>query len=63
MRHIFSNPRYRGKHVVLVGGEIFTAQTGEGAAKILEKVSKKYPNKTPEIAYLPKTDSLILWTK
>lgn len=61
MPEIFKNPRYRGKHVILVAGKIFTAKTGEGASKILEKVREKYPDKTPEIAYLPKATSLILW--
>ena len=61
MMDIFGNPRYRGKHVILVGGKIFTAKTGEGASKILESARIKYPKSTPEIAYLPKAHSLILW--
>lgn len=60
MPEIFKNPRYRGKHVILVAGKIFTANTGQGASEILEKVRKKYPHQTPEIAYLPKSTSLIL---
>lgn len=54
MYQVFSNPRYRGKHVILVAGKVFTAKTGEGANQILERIRKKYPNQTPEIAYLPK---------
>lgn len=61
MPDIFKNPRYRGKHVILAAGELFTAKTGEGAAKILEKIRKQHPEITPEIAYLPKAHSLILW--
>lgn len=61
MADVFANPRFRGKHVVLVANKIFTAKTGQGAAKILDKVFKKYPKETPEIAYLPKSHSLILW--
>jgi hypothetical protein len=61
MPEIFKNPRYRGKHVILVGGRVFTAKTGDGAAEILRKVRKQYPNVTPEVAYLPKAHSLILW--
>lgn len=61
MMDIFKNPRYRGKHVILAAGKIYSAKTGEGAAEILKKVRKKYPNDTPEIAYLPKAHSLILW--
>lgn len=61
MMAIFKNPRYRGKHIILVAGKIFTAKTGEGASAILEKVREKYPKAIPEIAYLPKARSLILW--
>ena len=61
MSDVFKNPRYRGKHIILAAGKIFTAKTGEGASKILEKIRKKYPKETPEIAYLPKAHSLILW--
>lgn len=60
MMDIFKNPKYKGKHVVLAGDKIYTAKTGEGASKILLDVRKKYPNLTPEIAYLPKAHTLIL---
>lgn len=61
MMDIFKNPKYRGKHVVLVGGKIYSAKTGEGASKILRDVRESHPKLTPEIAYLPKSQSLILW--
>ena len=61
MPEIFKNPRYRGKHVILAAGKIYTAKTGDGAAEILRKIRKKYPDVTPEVAYLPKAHSLILW--
>ncbi|MBI4226123.1 hypothetical protein HY612_03345 [Candidatus Roizmanbacteria bacterium] len=61
MSDVFKNPRYRGKHIILAAGKIFTAKTGEGASKILETIRKKYPKEIPEIAYLPKAHSLILW--
>ncbi|MBL7078123.1 hypothetical protein ISS42_00500 [Candidatus Shapirobacteria bacterium] len=56
-----SIPRYRGKHVVVAGGKIFTAKTGEGALKILTRVRKKYPEEIPAVTYIPKADTLILW--
>jgi len=61
MMDVFKNPKYRGRHIVLADNKIFTAKTGEGATKILLNVKKKYPNIIPEIAYLPKAQSLILW--
>lgn len=60
MMDIFKNPRYRGKHVILAAGKIYTAKTGDGAAEILRKLRKEYPDITPEVAYLPKAHSLIL---
>ena len=62
MHDIFGNPRYRGKHIVLIGGKIFTAKTGPGVSKILDDVRKKYPSETPEVAYLPLAKTLILWS-
>ena len=61
MTDIFKNPKYKGKHVILAAGKIYTANTGEGAAEILRKIRKTSPNVTPEVAYLPKAHSLILW--
>lgn len=61
MRDVFGNPRYRGKHVILAAGKVFTAKTGDGASEILRTIRKKYPGVTPQVAYLPKAHSLILW--
>lgn len=61
MTDIFKNPRYRGKHVILAAGKVYTAKTGEGASEILKKLEKTQPNVIPEVAYLPKAHSLILW--
>ncbi len=56
-----NDPRYRGFHVVVVGGKVFKAKTGEGASKILDEVRRKYPQQIPEVTYLPDADTLILW--
>lgn len=61
MPDLFRNPRYRGKHVILSAGKVFTAKTGEGAAKILKRLEKTQPDSIPEVAYLPKAQSMILW--
>ena len=61
MPQIFKNPRYRGKHVILAAGKVYTAKTGEQANEILKKIREKNPKITPEVAYLPKAHSLILW--
>ncbi len=61
MMSLFQNPRYRGKHIIIAGNKVYTAKTGEGASEILRKLEKKYPKVIPEVAYLPKARSLILW--
>lgn len=61
MVNIMSSSSYKGKHVIVVAGKIFTAKTGKEASKILDMVEKKYPNETPAITYIPKADALILW--
>lgn len=60
MDKIYGNPYYRGKHVVIVAGKVFTAKTGKTATKILKKVRCQYPKETPAITYIPKADALIL---
>jgi len=60
MHDIFKNPRYRGKHIILAAGKVYTANTGEGAAEILRKLEKTDPDVVPEITYLPNARSLIL---
>lgn len=61
MQEVITNPRYKGKHIVVVAGKVFTAKTGEKASKILEEARRKYPKETPAITYLPDADTLILW--
>lgn len=61
MEIVMNDPRYRGYHVIVVGGTVFKARTGEAASKILDKVRKKYPQNIPSYTYLPDADSLILW--
>lgn len=61
MEKAMNNPRYRGYHVIVAGGKVFKAKTGERASQILDEVRKKYPKEIPEITYLPDADALILW--
>lgn len=61
MINVMSNPLYKGKHIVVIAGKVFTAKTGKEANKILDKLEKKYPNEIPAITYIPKADTLILW--
>lgn len=61
MPEIFKNPKYRGRHIILVAGRIYTAKTGDGARELLRKLEKSHPNSIPEVAYFPRARSMILW--
>ncbi|MEK7616965.1 MAG: DUF5678 domain-containing protein [Patescibacteria group bacterium] len=61
MIQIMSNPKYKGKHIIVMKGEVFTAKTGGSANKLLDRLEKKYPKEIPVITYVPKADTLILW--
>lgn len=60
LSRILSSPKYRGKHVVVVEGKVFSAMTGQEAVRIFKQVVRKYPQKKPTITYIPKEDMLIL---
>lgn len=60
MEKVLNNPRFRGKHVVVVAGKVFTAKTGKRASKILAEARRKYPKETPAITYIPDADALVL---
>lgn len=61
MEEVMNDPRYRGFHVVVSGGKVFTAKTGERASQLLTEAQKKYPKEIPAITYIPDADTLILW--
>lgn len=59
MQRILSDPAYKGKHVIVVEGQVFTANTGDGASHILERVRKERPGVIPAVTYIPDADFLL----
>lgn len=57
---VMSNPKYRGRHLVMIADKIFVAKTAKEAVRIFDKVTKKYKGKIPTITYIPHSDTLIL---
>lgn len=57
---IYQSPKYKGKHIIAIGGKIYATKTGKAKSELLDKLLKKYPSTTPTITYIPKVDSLIL---
>jgi hypothetical protein len=60
MEKIWGNPRYVGKHIIIIAGRVFTAKTGREASQLFNKLIRKHPGKTPSLTYIPKAESLIL---
>ena len=56
----FSLNQYRGKHIIMIAGKVFSARTGKEASEIFHKVTKKYSGKKPTITYVPAEETLIL---
>lgn len=57
---ILLNPRYRGKHIIMIKGKIYTAKNGKEASLLFDQLTKKYPGQIPTLTYIPKEDALIL---
>lgn len=58
---MLSSPKYKGKHLIIVKNKVFTAKTGQEAARIFKEVIKRYPKEKPTITYVPKENMLILF--
>lgn len=56
----FKNPRYSGKHVIIIGGKVHATKTGAAASELLEELLEKYPKEVPNITYIPGEETLIL---
>lgn len=56
----YQDPKYQGKHIIVIGGKIYATKTGMAQVSLLEKLMKKYPHKKPLLTYVPEADTLIL---
>ena len=61
MRRLATNPRYRGKHLIVVDGKVFMARSAAEAPTLFERVTRTHRRATPTLLYIPKADTLILW--
>lgn len=57
---IYQEPKYKGKHIIVIDNKIYATRTGKAKSVLLDKLLRKYPDKTPTITYIPKVDTLIL---
>ncbi len=61
LRKLWAKPRYRGKHVLVVAGQVYVARTGAEASRLFDRVTRRHPHARPTLAYIPKADALVLW--
>ena len=57
---LYKNPQYKGKHIIIIGGQVYATKTGKAKSELLGKLLKKFPRETPTITYIPKVETLIL---
>ncbi len=53
--------KYSGQYVAIVDDKVVAS--GDNAKEVMETATKKYPNKTPLLAKIPKEEALILWLR
>ena len=56
---IFANPKYKGKHLLIVDEKVIASGNWSKVSKEFDKSVKKL-KKAPTLAYVPKEESLIL---
>ena len=61
LARVYANPRYRGKHVIVIGGKVFVAHSAAAARRLFDRVTRAYPRSTPTLVYIPQADALVLW--
>lgn len=52
------NKKYAGKHIAIIGDKIIAS--GSSPLEVWKIAKKKYPNRIPTLAYVPKGDTLVL---
>ena len=56
---IFANPKYKGKHLLILGDKVLASGNWDKVSKEFDRTVKKL-KKSPTLAYIPKEESLIL---
>ena len=56
------NPKYKGRDILIIGPEVRILSTRSKTARMrtLTTLVKQYPNETPLITFIPKSEILIL---
>ena len=60
LRKVLRTPSYRGKHVILVHGRIYSASSRAEMRRVFDQAIREFPGETPLLAYVPRADALVL---
>ena len=64
LRKVYADPKYSGRHLVIVGRKIYAARTGREANRLLHRVMKERPKEAPLLVDVPGADTLLgPWTR
>ncbi len=56
--------RYFGKHVVVIGGKAtILPSNDQQATQLIEKLEGRYPGQTPQLVFIPRPETYILWVR
>ncbi len=61
LRRLGANPRYRGKHLIVIEGKVFVARSAAEAPRLFDRVVRAHRHAMPTLLYVPKADALIVW--
>ena len=60
LKRVLTSPSYRGKHVILLRGRVYTAASGRELTRLFDRLVKEHPGATPTLAYVPTAQTLVL---
>ncbi len=60
VQRLARNPRYRGKHLIVIKGKVFVARSAAEAPRLFDRLTRAHRGMTPTLFYVPKADALIL---
>ncbi len=60
LRRVRGVASYRGKHVILIHGQVYGVTKGPGLGRIVDRARRDYPGETPTLVYVPDADTLVL---
>jgi len=61
VQRLAANPRYRGKHLIIIAGRVFAARSAAEATRLFDRLAKTHRRTIPTLLYVPRADALIVW--